>query len=151
MIVTDGTPFLHKWLNARVSVSYSDDFRAIGWVEHGVLRAVVGYTDTNGKTAQMHVAAEGNNWMRREFLWYTFHYPFVQLKLNWLIGVVNANNAKALKMDTNIGFEEFTRIPDGYADGEDLILLRLHRESPRVQKWLSLGERHGKGLTARSA
>lgn len=151
MIVTNGTPFLHKWLNERVSVSYSTDFRAIGWAEYGVLKAVVGYTDANGKTAQIHVAAEGKNWMRREFLWYTFYYPFVQLKLNWLIGVVNANNAAALKMDTNIGFKEFCRIPDGYADGEDLIMLRLHRESPRVQRWLSLGERYGKGLTAATA
>jgi len=142
---------LHWWLNQRVSVSYSDDFRAIGWVEKGVLKAVVGYTDTNGKTAQIHVAADGKNWMRREFLWFTFYYPFVQLKLNWLIGVVNATNAKALKMDTNIGFEEFTRIPDGYADGEDLILLRLHREHPRVQKWLSLGEKYGQGITATAA
>jgi hypothetical protein len=64
---------------------------------------------------------------------------------------VNANNATAVKMDTNIGFEEFARIPDGYADGEDLIMLRLHRDSSRVQKWLSLGERYGKSIAAASA
>jgi hypothetical protein len=142
---------MHKWLNERVTVSFSADFRAIGWTEHGMLKAVVGYTDVNGKTAQIHVAAEGKYWMRREFLWYTFYYPFIQLDLTWLIGVVNANNDTALKMDTNIGFEEFARIPDGYADGEDLVMLRLHRGSPRVQRWLSLGERYGKSITTRTA
>lgn len=151
MIVTGPEKDLHWWLNKRVTVSYSNDFRAIGWVENSVLKAVVGYTDTNGKSAQIHVAAEGKNWMRREFLWFTFYYPFVQLNLTWLVGVVNANNAEALKMDTNIGFKEFARLEDGFAAGEDLIFLRLHRESERVQKWLALGERYGKGITATAA
>lgn len=144
-------PQLHPWINERAPIGHSAGNVYVGWVEKQELHAVVAFTDYNGKCMQIHVAAEGKNWMRREFLWATFHYPFVQLKLNWLVGVVREGNVPALRMNLSLGFKEFARLPDGHADGEDIILLRLHRTSPRVQKWLSLGERYGQGITTRSA
>jgi hypothetical protein len=91
----------------------------------------------------MHIAGEGRRWMRRAHLWSSFDYPFNQLGLEWMIGVVGESNKAALKMDYNLGFREFARIPDGFAVGEDLILMRLHKDSERTKKWLSLGERYG--------
>ena len=143
MIAVGPINVLYTYLSSRVPVPWSSDFRAIGWVEDGALKAVTGYNGFHGNTCQIHIAAEGKYWMRRAHLWTTFNYPFNQLGLTWLIGVVGSNNAAALKMDKNLGFEEFARIPEGYSLDEDIILLRMHRESVRAKKWLSLGERYG--------
>ncbi len=143
MIATGPVNVLYTWLSSRTPIPWSSDFRAIGWVQDGAIVAVTGYNGFHGKTCQIHIAAEGKHWMRRAHLWSTFNYPFHQLGLTWLIGVVGSKNAPALKMDTNLGFEEFSRIPQGYADDEDIVLLRMHRDSVRAQKWLSLGERYG--------
>lgn len=144
-------PWLHEWIQPRVPLARSLDNRYIGWQEHGKLSAVVMFSDFHGKTCQIHVAAEGKQWMRKEFLWYTFYYPFVECDYYWLASPIRAKNLQALRLNTNLGFEEFASLKDGYAMGEDIILQRVHRDNPRVQKWLSLGERYGKGLTAATA
>lgn len=153
MIVTEPKDVLFGYLSHRAKVCWSADFQAIGWVEERALVAVAGYNGFHGQCAQIHIAAEpGKRWMRRAHLWAAFHYPFVKVGLEWLIGVVPENNTAAMKMDTNLGFKEFARIPDGAAPGEDMVLLRLHKDSPRVQKWLSLGDRYGwESVTASNA
>lgn len=143
MIATGPTNVLFTWLSSRVPLSWSNDFRAIGWVEDGAIKAVAGYNGFHGQCCQMHIAGEGRRWMRRAHLWSSFDYPFNQLGLEWMIGVVGESNKAALKMDYNLGFREFARIPDGFAAGEDLILMRLHKDNERTKKWLSLGERYG--------
>jgi len=144
VIVTQPLNVLFSYLSSRANVCWSSDFRAIGWVEDGAIQAVAGYNGFHGQCAQIHIAGEpGRRWMKRAHLYTAFHYPFVQVGLEWLIGVVPENNEDAMKMDLNLGFEEFSRIPDGTAPGEDMVLLRLHKSSPRVAKWLSLGERYG--------
>jgi hypothetical protein len=123
----------------------------IGWVEHHRLKAVVAYTDFYGQYCQIHVGSE-NDWrVRRKFLWATFHYPFIQLNLKWILGVVAESNKAAYKFDTHVGFEELTRLPDGNADGDDLIFLKMHRNGAAAQRWLALGERYGQRIATASA
>jgi hypothetical protein len=94
------------------------------------LRAGVVYDGYNGASIQMHVAAEGKHWLNREFLWYAFHYPFEQLKVRAVIGVVPSNNAKALRFDLHLGFKEEARLRDTHPDG-DLIILVMRRADCR--------------------
>jgi RimJ/RimL family protein N-acetyltransferase len=53
----------------------------------------------------MHVASvPGKRWMTREYLRVCFDYPFNQLKVKKIIGLVDSQNTDALKFDENLGF-----------------------------------------------
>ena len=123
----------HFLRNHGVRLHRSEDFQAIGRIDSGgELIGVVGFNGFTGKVAQIHIAGKGN-WVSREFINQVFHYPFVQLKLNHLIGLVGAKNDRALRFDQKMGFTKWFTIPDGYEDGEDLIVLKMSREECR---WL---------------
>ena len=116
-----------------VRVHRSEDFQAIGRENSkGEIIGVVGFNGFAGKIAQIHIAGVGN-WVSREFIQHAFHYPFVQLKLNHLVGLVGAKNDKALRFDQKMGFSKWFTIPDGYDDGEDMIVLKMSRAECR---WL---------------
>lgn len=143
MIVSSRTDvdrmILFNFLKHRgVGIFASEDFQAIGRTnEAGELMGVVGFNGFCGNTACMHIAGEGN-WVSREFIKQVFHYTFVQLKLEYLIGTVAANNERALNFDKRMGFTELVKLPNGWAPGIDLIVLHMHKDDCRWIKQLKL-------------
>lgn len=132
MIIVADTPVMHAAMlafmrNHGLNPHDSEDLRMIGRVEHGQLIGVVAYNGFCGRVCQMHVAGDGN-FVSREFLRAAFHYPFVQLELTAVMGVVAANNKRAIRFDGHVGFREVYRVQSGWADGVDLMLLELKRE-----------------------
>lgn len=104
----------------------SGDFQAFGTVSEDdkSLLGVVAFNGFWGHVCTMHTAGEGN-WVTRRLIWQSFDYPFRQLGLKAVLAPVAANNHKALKFDTRLGFKEVHRIKDGWDDGVDLIILQL--------------------------
>lgn len=84
----------------------------------------------------MHVAGTGN-WVSRELLWMAFHYPFEQLKMNYIFGPVAADNDRAIRFNTHLGFEELRRFPSGWAEGIDLVVFGMARKDCRWLKRLA--------------
>jgi RimJ/RimL family protein N-acetyltransferase len=80
----------------------------------------------------MHLAGTGKRWMDRELLFAAFDYPFNQLELNVVLGLVDSSNEDAINLNTKLGFRTAHRIVDGHPDG-DLILFEMRREDC---KWL---------------
>ena len=77
----------------------------------------------NGKSACMHVAAlPGKRWMTREYLKVCFDYPFRQLKLKKLIGLVDSTNADALRFNAHLGFVTEAVVADAGRHGDLHIL-----------------------------
>ncbi len=113
---------------------------AIGLEQDGKLIAGVLYDNYNGANIQMHVAGEGRRWLNRDYLRFCFHYPFNQLKVKRITGIVPSVNDDALKFDTHIGFRYETTLRDAHPDG-DLIVLVMRREDCR---WI--GDDHGKQI-----
>jgi L-amino acid N-acyltransferase YncA len=109
----------------------------IGQVENGILRAVVGYDHFTGKSCQMHVAGTGKTWMTRELLFAVFDYPFRELGLNVVLGIVDSSNADGLAFNRRIGFREVHRVVNGHPDG-DLVIFEMQKADCR---WLSLRSR----------
>lgn len=119
----------------------------IGRVEHGTLRAVVGYDHFTGKCCQMHIAGTGKLWMTRELLFAAFDYPFRELNLNVVLGVTDSSNKEAIRLNTKLGFRRAHVVCGGHPDG-DLIIFEMQRADCR---WLSLGSRlYGKEISASS-
>jgi len=111
---------------------------AIGLERDGELIAGVLYDHYNGASMAMHVAAEGKQWLNREYLWFCFYYPFEQVKVKKVIGIVPSTNTQALRFDKHLGFREEARIV-GAAPGGDLVFLTMTRDECRY-----LERDHGK-------
>lgn len=139
-LVADPQAVLYDWLNKRVGLAWSTDFRAIGRVVGKELVGVVGYNGFTGTSCQMHMAGDGKHWISKALIHKAFELPFVQWKLNCVIGLVPSGNADALVIDKKLGFQEVAKIDGAHPDGS-LHILIMKRESCR---WLR-GE-HGQEI-----
>lgn len=85
----------------------------------------------------VHVVGFVDNWMSRDFIWVSFHYPFVQLGCERLFSLVNENNKEALNFNKRMGFQIETRIRKVYPDGDQIVLV-MERDDCR---WLKMKPR----------
>lgn len=93
---------------------------------------VVAFNAFAGRTCAMHVAGDGN-WLSRDFLRASFHYPFVASDCVQIIVTVAGDNSKSLRFCRHIGFEVLYRIADGWRRGVDMVILHMRRSACR---WL---------------
>jgi hypothetical protein len=100
------------------------------------------YTTFLGGAIAMHVAGVEDNWPTRDWLWMIFDFPFRQLGVRKVLGPVEASNARALKIDKQLGFREVTRLPDVMADGGDLIILEMTRAEWEAGRWSKIVPRY---------
>jgi RimJ/RimL family protein N-acetyltransferase len=104
---------------------------------------IVAY-DNTGKIAAMfvcdsfsrdscgvHLAIDNPAVIRRGFLNECLNYIFNTRGRSRVFGAVPADNTKALKFNTHIGFREVARIPDGYATGVDTVIMRMDADDNR--------------------
>ncbi len=129
-----------RWVCARTGGTFDGLGTGIGIEEDGELIAGVLYDNYNGRSIQMHVASDGSkHWMTREFLRICFDYPFHQLKVNVIIGLVDSENLAARKFDEALGFKLEHSIPNAGRKGD----LLLYSMTPAQCRFLRLKERHG--------
>ena len=120
------------WAQARIGVTFRDDAKTIGLDRDGEIRAVVVYDAFSECDCNMHIASDGTKaWMSKALLLSAFAYPFTQLGLLRLTGLVPADNQSALEFDQNIGFVREGYHPKAGPGGKDLISLGLLRENCR--------------------
>ena len=98
--------------------------------EAGELLAGIVLESYNGRSANVHIAGVGRQWMNRNMLTTFFHYCFNHLQLKRLTGLTPASNAAALAFNRHLGFEVEYVMPDGAADG-DLVIQVLRPENCR--------------------
>ena len=115
--------------------------RGVGLVEvdepTGTAELVAGcwFEKWNGVNVHMHIAAKpGRKWLSRDFLWYCFHYPFVELGCKRVTGYVEAKNLDARRFDEHLGFQIEARLKDAAPDGDVLVYVMFRDEC----RWLKL-------------
>lgn len=135
MIVSTPREVLWAFINKRVGIPWSSDFRAIGAVRNDCLLAVVAYNGMSKRSCFMHSAIDDPSVIDRTFVRAIFEYPFVVLGMNSLFAHVDSVNTRALDIDKRVGFREVNRFPDAGAEG-DLILLHMRKEDC---KWIKRG------------
>lgn len=127
-----------QWVSAQFAipwVPYSG--QGIGLAQDNTLIAGVIYEGWNGPGGSVrgHVAAlPGSQWLNREFLHYCFWYPFEQLKVRKIIGLVAESNKEAQRFDESLGFRLKATLEDAHPDGA-LLIYEMTRADCR---WLSL-------------
>jgi len=109
----DGT---YNELTDVVISSVSDD-------EHRLLGGVI-FSDYNKASIAVSAAGIRPNWISRDLLWITFHYPFVQLGCRMVLAKTSSANHKSLSLLLRLGLNEVARISGACPDG-DLVVLRI--------------------------
>ena len=103
-----------------------------------ILRGGVLFTDWMGGSIQVHVAGFRKNWASKTLLFLTFDYPFKQLKVKKLIGLVPEINWRARNLNLHLGFKIECLIDDVFNDSNSLngmYIMSMKREDCR---WLNM-------------
>jgi len=133
IIVGQHQEILGRWICEKTKATYIPDAEQyIGLVgENGKIKAVTAYGQFNGASVMVHVAIEGR--LTRDFIRLCYDYPFNQLGVYKLVGLVSSLNEKALKFDLHSGWVEECVIKGGVVGG-DLHILTMTREQCKFIK-----------------
>lgn len=119
------------WVCERTKGLFSPvDSAAFGLIRNGQIIAGVLFDMYNKSSIAMHVAGEGKRWLTREFLRVCFDYPFRQLAVKKIIGLVDSSNSQARKFDEHLGFIHEATIADASPHG-DLMIYTMTKEQCR--------------------
>lgn len=129
------------WICQRAGGKFSPETsQCIGLERDGDLVAGVLFEGYNGRSIRMHVASDGTRqWLTREFLAVAFAYPFLQLKVQKILGLVDSTNENAMAFDKALGFK-VEHIIEGAGKTGSLVILSMSEADCR---WLRLGARYG--------
>lgn len=125
------------WARGQIGMVFPFDERAkaIMLFDGDVLRAATVYTDFTYQSVSMHIASDGSKrWLTRLFLRESFAYPFEQLGVQRVTGLVAASNPDALRFDLHLGFQVEGRMRAAAQDGSDLLVLGMLRQECRHLK-----------------
>lgn len=131
-----------EWLpNRGQIIGLFDDVR-------GPLAACL-FEASNGASIMLHIATDNSRrWMTREYLWYVFYFPFVQLGITKIIAPVETSNSACIKFIEHIGFVLEATLKDAAPKG-DLLIYTMTADQC---KWLNLkGQYRGQTQSAAAA
>ena len=100
--------------------------------------ASVYYESWNGASILLHCVGEGKKWLNREFLWFVFHYAFVDLEVRKILSPVESDNTDSKRFIQSIGFSLEATLQDASPKGN--LLIYSMRSS--ACKWLDLRDRY---------
>ena len=134
MIVRQATADHHSWLIEQVGCAPTPHFKAIEAVhEDGRIAGMIAFDTWWGNAAQMHFAIAEPMAFRR-LAPEAFGYIFGAAGRDVVIGWVPVSRADILSLALRLGFTELCRVRDGWARGDDVIMLELRRENCRWVK-----------------
>lgn len=110
------------------------NYSTIGSIRNGRLVAGVVYNHYSGTNVCAHLAGEGKNWLTRDFLYAIFDYPFNELGVNRITGLVPKKNKRARKLDQHLGFKYEGNMRRALPD-DDMLVYGMLRDECR---WLDL-------------
>ena len=129
MIVQDEDK-LRIWFAGRMGQILPRDMRYIGCEVDGEIAFVSAFENFNGVSMYVHTASNGRGRLTKEFVWASFHYPFVYCKAQILIAPISSGNPKALRFNKHLGFKIEHIIKGAHPDG-DLVYTTMRREECR--------------------
>jgi len=134
-ILTGHDSAVGPWVASRVGTVWSPaTSTTVGLfsVDTGIMAGVI-YEGYNGANIGAHIASvPGKSWPTRDFLRFIFHYPFEQLKVKRITGMVASSNEAAVEFNKRLGFKQEAVLKDAHPQG-DLIVFVMRKEHC---KWL---------------
>ena len=132
-LLLDAPKVVGNWVYARTGGTFPENIcTAIGLLKDDKLVAGVVCEGFNGASIKTHIAIDDKTYLTKTFINKIFAYPFDQLKVKKLIGIVDSSNTEALNLNKRLGF-----VQEGVLEGAsltgDLILMTMTKSQCR---WL---------------
>ena len=122
IIIDSKDQHLQKWVANILEIKQGfSPGQALGVMRHDKLIAAVVYHDFRGNQIEASIASISKFWATKPILRALFSYPFIQLKVNRMLVLCAEDNAKAMKMNKQLGFTKEGRLR-GLFDKSDGIL-----------------------------
>ena len=109
----------------------SDTKGIIALDDDGMPQAICVLDSWSFNSCQIHIWIENAFVLKHGFAEAVFNYVFNDCGRNIIIGVTPSDNEKALRFIKHIGFEEVSRIKDGYMVGVDYVVTEIRKENCR--------------------
>jgi hypothetical protein len=122
-----------RFVHDATGVPMSTAMKCLGLERDGRLVAGVLYDAWNGVNMWMHSAITPGAYLGREYPWYVFHYPFNEVGVQRLTGLVEVSNRDALRFNERLGFKAEALLRGAASDGGDAVIMVMTRENCR---WL---------------
>jgi hypothetical protein len=136
------------WLARKTGCVVTSDMNAIKAIDaSGKIRGMVGYCNWTKNCVQMHMAVDAPI-VWRSLLRPALVYPFSEVGVGMVVGVIRGNNRPSLRFAKAAGLTEVWRLKDGFRAGEDWVFLQLLKEDCR---YLLGNEAHHAPLERRAA
>jgi len=103
--------------------------------DSGEIQAICVMDSWTNDACSTHFAIDNPMVIRRGFFHEIARHIFIACNRKRFFGLLPGNNEKALKLDLHIGMVEVARIPHGYAEGVDYIVLGMDRK--QCARWLN--------------
>ena len=130
-LVYDQSDRLIEWAQAIIGCKFRPDATAIGRASDGEILVVAVFDGFSECDCNIHIASDGSGHaLSRRFLTAAFAYPFIQLNMRRVTGLVPASNTKALKFDYHLGFVFEGRCRNALPNDDIIILGMLREECP---------------------
>ena len=137
-----------EWVYQKTGGFYVPGCVGIGLVRDGDLVgpnrprlvAAVAYDGYNGAQILMHARVDDPHAVTRELIWMVFSYPFEQLGVRRITGLVEKSNKSSRKLAERLGFKLEASLKTAHPTG-DLLVYRMFRDECKFLAWKS---NHGK-------
>lgn len=129
-IIFDEPERVGTWVCLEAGGQWVPGNPAIGIEIDGVLVVGVMYDAYTGSSIAIHSRCDDPRAPSREFYQHIFGYPFNQLKVRRLTGLVCASNERARRVDEKLGFREEACLSDYFPDGDAIVYI-MRREDCR--------------------
>lgn len=133
--ITTDPQWVGPWIASQINGSFSTGSVVIGLAKDDGLVAGVLYEQWNGRSIVAHIAVTGR--MTPAFVAAIFDYPFRVCGVQKIICPIPSDNARSIRLATNMGFAEEARITDAAPSG-DILLYTITKSNCRF-----LEERYG--------
>lgn len=127
--VSANTEEAFRYLTQFFSLLNVEGQKGIILQRHGVTIAAALYVEYNGANVYIHLAGDpGSHWLNREFLYWVFHYPFIQLGVKRMTSCVDSGNVASIRFTEHLGATREATLAKAGKDGSDVYVYRMFRE-----------------------
>jgi hypothetical protein len=122
-----------QWVEENIEATWCADTKGIVAVDdHGEIAAALVFDSWTYTSVVCHFAIPNPMAIRRGLFTEGYNYIFETSGRRIMLGITPTDRVKALKLLKHMGWEEVYRLPDGFAEGIDLVYSRFTKE-----QWLS--------------
>lgn len=123
------TEAAYEYVNKFFPVVRVADQRGLVQYRDGEVVAAALYVEFNGSNVFVHLAGSPDKrWLTRDFLYWGFHYPFVQLGCRRITCCVDVTNVTSRIFCEHIGWKPEAVLEAAGVGGVDVIVYKMFRE-----------------------